>query len=53
MSRNDVFVLRGIKSVNSRQTAVSVFLRMYTCVISTGDVNTIDPLPDSGKMKGC
>ena len=38
MSRNDVFVHRGIRAVKLRQLSVGAFLRINTVVILLGDV---------------
>ena len=38
VSRNDVFVQRGIRAVKLRQLSVGAFLRINTVVILLGDV---------------
>ena len=49
MSRNYVFVQRGIRAVKLRQMTVGVCLCIDTCVMLIGDVRS---LSDSSKKEG-
>ena len=53
MTRNDVFVQRGIRAVKLWQMAVSVCLHIDTCVIYIGDVKTIGHCLILAGIKGC
>ena len=52
MSRNYVFVQRGIRTVKLRQMTVCVSLRVDSSVIEIGDVNTTDCCLNLAEMKG-
>ena len=52
MSRNDVFVQRGIRAVKLRQLSVGAFLRINTVVILLGDVIRDNPRVVQAEMEG-
>ena len=52
MSRNDVFVQRGIRAVKLRQLPVGAFLRITTDVILFGNVIRGSPWVIQAEMEG-
>ena len=52
MSRNDVFVQRGIRAVKLLQLSVGAFLRINTVVILLGDVIRDNPWCFKQKWRG-
>ena len=53
MSRNDVFVQRGIRAVKLRKLSVGAFLRINTVVILLGDVIGDNRWVVQAEMEGC
>ena len=53
MSRNYVFVQRGIRAVKLRQLSVGTFLPINTVVILLGDVISGNPWVVQAEMEGC
>ena len=53
MSRNYVFVQRGIRAVKLRQLSFGAFLRINTVVILLGDVIRDNPSVVQAEMEGC
>ena len=53
MSRNDVFVQRGIRAVKLRQLSVGAFLRINTVFILLSDVIGDKSWVFQAEMEGC
>ena len=53
MSRNDVFMQRGIRYVELWQLSVGAFLRINKVVILLGDVISGNPWVVQAEMEGC
>ena len=53
MSRNDVFMQRGIRAVKLRQLSVGAFLHINSVVMLLGDVIRGFPWVVQAEMEGC